>query len=152
MTSNNEVESLYMILSKIEDPRDKRGVRYKLSDLILLLVYGILSGMSEAVDVEFYVEEHFEYFKNLIGIKSVPSHDTFSRILKMIDFENLADTLSEWLNTYYPEQVIKYNDKKVLHIDGKAVKAATKKSEGEAPVYLMNSIYEGGSISLYTEK
>ena len=152
ITSNNEVESLYIILSKIEDPRDKRGVRYKLSDLILLLIYGILSGMSEAVDVEFYVEEHFEYFKNLIGIKSVPSHDTFSRILKMIDFENLADTLSEWLNTYYPEQVIKYNDKKVLHIDGKAVKAATKKSEGEAPVYLMNSMYEGGSISLYTEK
>ena len=43
----------YIILNKIEDPRDKRGVRYKLSDLILLLIYGILSGMSEAVDVEF---------------------------------------------------------------------------------------------------
>lgn len=149
---NKEIENLYIILDKIEDPRDKRGVRYKLSDLILMLIYGILSGMSEAVDVEFYIEEHFEYFEKLIGIKSVPSHDTFSRILRMIDFENLADTLSEWLNTYYPEQIIKFNGKKVLHIDGKAVKAATKKTEGESPVYLMNSMYEGGSISLYTEK
>lgn len=70
----------------------------------------------------------------------------------MINFENLAETLSEWLNTYYPEQIIKYNGKKILHIDGKAIKAATKKSEGESLVYLMNSMYEGGSISLYTEK
>lgn len=50
---NTEIQNLYIILNKIEDPRDKRGVRYKLSDLILLLIYGILSEMSEAVDVEF---------------------------------------------------------------------------------------------------
>ena len=153
MNSNNEeINELYIILSKIEDPRKKRGIRYKLCDLILLLIYGVLAGMKEGVEVEFYVQEHFEYFKKIIGLKSVPSHDTFSRILRMLDFENLATVLGEWLNTYYPEQIKYFNGLKVLHIDGKAVKAATKKSEGEKPVYLMNAQYEGGSISLYTNK
>lgn len=149
---NEEIKSLYITLNKVEDPRAKRGIRYKLSDLILLLIYGILAGMSEAVDVQFYVEEHFEYFKNLIGLKQVPSHDTFSRILRLLDFEKLSTVLSDWLSTYYPEQVALFNGKKVLHLDGKAIKAAAKKSEGEKPVYLMNAQYEGGSISLYTEK
>ena len=152
MSDNKEIENLYITLTKLEDPRDKRGVRYKLCDLVLLLIYGILSGMGDAMGVEYYVEEHFDYFKGLIGLKQVPSHDTFSRILRLINFEKLSDTLSEWLNTYYPEQVKYFNGKKVMHIDGKAVKAASKKSEGEKPVYLMNSMYEGGSISLVTEK
>ena len=149
---NGEVEGLYIYLNKLEDPRDKRGVRYKLSDLVLLMIYGVLSGCMEATEIEEYVEFQFEYFNKLIGLKQVPSHDTFSRMLRLINFENLIEVLGEWLNTYYPEQVKMYKGKKVLHIDGKAVKAATKKSEGEKPVYLMNSMYEGGSISLYTNK
>ena len=91
---NEEIKSLYITLNKVEDPRAKRGIRYKISDLILLLIYGILAGMSEAVDVQFYVEEHFEYFKNLIGLKQVPSHDTFSRILRLLDFEKLSTVSS----------------------------------------------------------
>ena len=39
---NGEVEGLYIYLNKLEDPRDKRGVRYKLSDLVLLMIYGDL--------------------------------------------------------------------------------------------------------------
>ena len=152
MKLNSETNELYVILTKINDPRDKRGIRYKLSDLILLLIYGILAGMDDASSVEYYIEEHFDYFKELIDLKTIPSHDTFSRVLRMIDFDNLSKNLSEWLNKYYPEQIKLFEGKKVLHIDGKAVKAASAKSEGEKPVYLMNSMYEGGSISLFTNK
>ena len=35
----------------------------------------------------------------------------------------------------------------VLHIDGKAVKAAAAKSEGQNPVYMLNAMYEGVHLS-----
>ena len=39
-------------------------------------------------------------------------------------------------------------DKKVLHIDGKAVRAASEKSKGEKPIYHLNAMYEGESVGV----
>ncbi len=152
MTLDDETKNLREVLSVIPDPRRVRGVRYKYCDLILLIIYAILSGFSTGVDIEFFVEEKFEYFQKLIDLKSVPSHDTFSRILRITNFDNLASILSSWLVKYYPETYKKYQNMKVLHIDGKATRAASEKSKGEKPIYLLNAMYEGGSISVYSKR
>lgn len=152
MISNDETKNLREALSSIPDPRKERGVRYKYCDLILLIIYAILSGFSTGVDIEFYVEENFEYFQKMIGLKNVPSHDTFSRIMRITNFDNLASVLSTWLVKYYPETYKKYQEKKVLHLDGKAICAASEKSKGEEPIYLLNAMYEGGSISVYSKR
>lgn len=88
----------------------------------------------------------------MIGLKNVPSHDTFSRIMRITNFDNLASVLSTWLVKYYPETYKKYQEKKVLHLDGKAIRAASEKSKGEEPIYLLNAMYESGSISVYSKR
>ena len=144
--------ALYEMLNGIPDPRKPRGVRYKYADLLFMAIHGILCGYCCGVDVSYFVELNLEYFGKLLGIKSAPSHDTFSRIIRMTDFDALSAVLREWLRVHYPELYTLYNGKKVLHIDGKAVRAATAKSEGQPPVYMLNAMYEGGSISLYTKQ
>ena len=150
--SVEEKDDLIAILELVPDPRCKRGIRYKLSDLLLMLVYAALCGHSEGADVAFYVELNFEYFRELIGLEKVPSHDTFSRIIQMIDFEALAKMLGEWLWAYYPDICERYGEYRVLHADGKAIRAAAAKSEGEKPVYMLNAMYEGESIGLNIKK
>lgn len=150
MILDEETSLLIEYLNKIDDPRSDKGKRFKLKDLILLILYASLSGNFTATDVVDYVEDTFDYFKELIDLKSVPSHDTFSRIMRLINYNQLADVLGEWLNACYPELKLRINGKEILHIDGKAIKAAAKKSEGEKPIYLFNAMYEGGSISLKT--
>lgn len=88
----------------------------------------------------------------MIGLKNVPSYDTFSRIMRITNFDNLASVLSTWLVKYYPETYKKYQEKEVLHLDGKAIRAASEKSKGEEPIYLLNAMYEGGSISVYSKR
>ena len=145
-------KALIEALAYIPDPRKKRGIRYKYTDLMLMAIYAILSGYSGGGDIADYVEMNFEYFSKLLGIKKAPSHDTFSRIVRMTDFDYLSSTLGQWLSIHYPEIYKEYDNFKVLHIDGKSVRAATAKSEGEKPVYLLNAMYEGGTISLYTKQ
>jgi len=135
-------------LNEIEDPRKKRGVRYPLKDLLLMAVYAILAGHSEATEIEFYVELNFQYFKDLIQLKDVPSHDTFSRVLQLVDMDELGNHIGQWISDNFPEVCTKVNGNKVLHVDGKAVRAASKKSEGQQPIYHLNSMYEGEGISL----
>ena len=147
MTSPNII-SLKEMLEDIKDPRAKRGIRHRLSDVILIMIFATLCGYDTSTDIEIYGEEHAEDFEKYFGIKKTPSHDTISRILKMIDFTALYELFSSFLQVFYPSTYIKYAGKTVTHIDGKAVKAATKKSEGQNTVYLLNSYVEGETISL----
>lgn len=146
--SEEELNDLIVVLENVPDPRHSRGIRYKFSDLLLMLVYAALCGHSEGSEIAFYVELNEEYFRNLIGIKRIPSHDTFTRLIQMLDVEAFSEMLGDWLWAYYPDICEKYGEYRVLHADGKAIKGAAAKSSGERPVYMLNAMYEGESIGV----
>lgn len=143
---------LLEILKGIPDPREKRGVRYRYADLLLICIYAVLAGYSEGTEIEFYANLNREYFKELLGIEKAPSHDTFSRIMRLTDFDKLSEGLGDWLREQYPDISERIEGKKILHIDGKAVRAAAEKSRGEKPVYVINAMYEGESIGVAAER
>lgn len=99
---------MLMMLETIPDPRHSRGVRYRFSHLLLMSIYAVLAGHSEATEIAYYAELNHEYFRELLEIEKVPSHDTFSRVLRLISFENLSSSLGEWLRENFPETYEKY--------------------------------------------
>lgn len=66
--------------------------------------------------LSYYVELNFDYFQKLLKIKNIPSHDTFSRVLRYTDFEALSGSLGEWPGRNFPEIYEKHQDKKALHL------------------------------------
>lgn len=145
---SDESRELIEILEDVPDPRRARGVRYPFSHLLLMCIYAVLAGHSAAMEIAYYVELNFDYFRELLKIEKVPSHDTFSRVLRYTDFKALSSSLGEWLRENFTEVYEKYQDKKALHIDGKAVRGGSEKSKGEKPVYHLNAMYEGGTIGV----
>ncbi len=148
MKYDDEYMNLMEILEAVPDPRCTRGVRFRFAHLLLMCIYAVLAGHSDATEIAYYAELNFDYFQQLLGIDKIPSHDTFSRVLRFTDFEGLSGSLGEWLRGNFPEIYEKYQDKKVLHIDGKAAKAASEKSNGEKPIYHLNAMYEGESVGV----
>lgn len=148
MKYEDEYMDLMEILEAVPDPRRARGVRYRFSHLLLMCIYAVLAGHSDATEIAYYAELNFDYFQDLLHIDKIPSHDTFSRVLRFTDFEKLSGSLGEWLRENFAEIYERYQDKKVLHIDGKAVKAASEKSNGERSIYHLNAMYEGESIGV----
>ena len=145
---SDESRELIEILGDVPDPRHARGVRYPFSHLLLMCIYAVLAGHSAAMEIAYYVELNFEYFRELLKIEKIPSHDTFSRVLRYTDFKALSGSLGEWLRENFTEVYEKYQDKKALHIDGKAARGGSEKSKGEKPVYHLNAMYEGGTIGV----
>ena len=152
MYEKENPEVLITKLEQIRDPRKARGVRYRFADLLLMCIYSVLSGYSEATEIEGFVELRFDYFQELIHLEKVPSHDTFSRVMRYTNFEELMESLGSWVKQSYPELYERYSDRKVLHVDGKAVRAAREKSNGENPIYLLNAMYAGGSIEVEVDR
>lgn len=143
-----EGRELMEILEEVPDPRSARGVRYSFCALLLMCIYAVLAGHSAAVEIAYYAELNIDYFKELLKVEKIPSHDTFSRVLRFTDFEALSGSLGKWLRENFPDIYERYQDKKVLHIDGKAVRGASEKSNGEKPVYHLNAMYEGGAVGV----
>lgn len=125
--------SLREAFSRIPDPRDKRGKRYRLSDIRILATYGTLWGFTDFVNMCVELEFHLPYFKQLLGIVRIPSHDCFSATFAAIDPEHFMTCFMEWL-----AQVTSSRGKHIA-IDGKAVKAACEKAHAKTVPYILNA-------------
>ena len=140
--------SLIECLAEVEDYRDPRGVRYRLKDLIFMMICAVVCGCRDAVEIVTYIGFHLKEFRELLGIRSVPSHDTISRVYIHTDWVQLTAKLSQWLRENYPQQYNLYCGRKAVHIDGKAIRSSAAKADGEKPPYLLNSMTDGGPLDI----
>lgn len=149
---NKAISSLYEELSSIEDFRQKSKVRHRLGDVLLIATMAMLSGSSTCTEMEFYAKTNLAYFQNLLKLKEVPSHDTFSRIFRLISALKLSSTIENWLDRNFPEQYETYGGRNMIVIDGKAIRASTAKGAGEHTRYILNYLISGGSMRLVIKK
>ena len=72
--------SLREMLSRIEDPRDRRGPACPLTDVLMLAVYGMLCGKSSLAAIARHLKRGEAELTEAFGLaRGVPSHDVFYR-------------------------------------------------------------------------
>ena len=127
----------------LEDPRDIRGKKHELIDILVMSVYGILCGYSDFENMADFLEVHEEYFTNLLSLKNgIPSHDTFSRVFALIDSNKFLEIFIEWI-----KEIIGQKGQH-LSIDGKAVKSARDKINGGNTPYIVSAFLSDIGLSV----
>ena len=127
-------KTFYFHFSKVEDPRKENGKRHKLIHIIILTIIGILRGFSDFENMADDLKYDEKELSEKLGLKhGIPSHDTFSRVFRIIDSKAVMHAFIDWTYSF----VTLVNEH--IAIDGKAVKAATEKTEGKNPPYILNS-------------
>ncbi len=133
-------KTLFNHFEVLEDPRDNRGKKHELIDMIIMTIYGVLCNYTDFVNLVDFLNVYEEYFINLLNLKNgIPSHDTFSRVFAIIDPKEFMNIFIEWIKT-----IIK---QKGLHIaiDGKAIKSARDKiNKGNIPYILSGFLCDTG--------
>lgn len=134
-------KSMFEIFEQLEDPRDIRGRRYPLIDVLMLALYGVLIGFEDFTNMSYYLKKREAELTRLLGLSNgVPSHDTFSAVFRVIDVEKFMRLFVEWTR-----QIVKERSGKQIAIDGKAVRAAGKKAEcGNIPYVISAFLCESG--------
>lgn len=145
---NKTVPSLFSILSMIEDKRDNRGKRHDLTEILMLTIIGFLMGKTDFVNMVHCFKLQENHLKQRMTLKNgIPSHDTFSRIMRTIDDDDLIFAITDW---FYG--LIENVGGKHLIIDGKGIRAATKKNKNKKTPYILNVIEEGSKLVLMQRK
>lgn len=133
--------NLFERFEVLEDPRDTRGKRYKLIDILIMTIYGLLCGLTDYVNIADFMKLKEDYFTKLLGLENgTPSHDCLSDLFASIDSKKFMEIFIEWT-----KEIVKKKTGKDISIDGKAIKSATDKiNNGNIPYIVSAFIGEIG--------
>ena len=132
---SESLSTLAAALDAIEDPRDERGKRHRLIDILILTVFGLLWGHTDFTNMASELRYHEEYFTKLLGlVNGIPSHDTFSAAFSIIDPDEFLECFIQWL------VAMKGPDGRHVAIDGKAIRAACEKVFNKNAPVLVNAL------------
>ena len=80
------MKSLYNHFEVLEDPRDIRGRKHELINILIMVVYGILCDYTDFTNLADFLKVNEDYFINLLNLQyGTPSHDTLSNIFAIIE-------------------------------------------------------------------
>lgn len=135
--------SVFNKFAVLEDPRDNRGKRYLLIDLLIMVIYGILNGYDDFDNMADFLKQKESYFKNLLLIEKTPSHDCLSDLLAMIDPKRFMEIFIEWIR-----EIVKVRAGAIIALDGKAIKSARDKINGGNVPYILSAYLSEIGISI----
>lgn len=124
----------------LEDPRDIRGKKHELIDILIMTIYGTLCGYTDFVNMVDFLILHKEYFINLLNLENgIPSHDTFSRVFALINPQEFMNIFIDWIKDILGQKGFH------IAIDGKAIKSARDKiNNGSVPYILSGFLCDVG--------
>lgn len=136
--------SFFSIFETLEDPRCDKGKKYPLMDVIILALYGVLIGFTDFTNMSYYLKKREKELTERLGLgKGVPSHDVFSDVFRALDAGAFMKLFAEWARGIAYKKSGKH-----IAIDGKAVRAAAKKSENGNIPYVISAFMCGCGLSV----
>src|SRR5689334_22139564 len=131
--------SFITIFREVHDPRDLNA-RHDLGELLFLALSATLCGAKTCVEIADFARERQADFEEILTLKhGVPSHDTFSRVFRLLDPVELARALSAFVAAFRAALGVEA-PKGIVAIDGKSLRRGYDKGRVFMPP-LMVSIW-----------
>ncbi len=136
--------TLFNKFKVLEDPRDIRGKRHELIDILVMTIYAILCGQTDYTNIAYFMKIKEDYFTKLLNLKNgTPSHDCLSTLFARINSQKFMEVFIEWI-----KEIVKIKSGGNISIDGKAVKSATDKINGGNVPYIVSAFLCDVGISI----
>lgn len=117
----------------LPDPR-AGNTSHRLGDLIVMMVAASLCGATTSTEFALFAQTRRTTLSRLIAYDRAPSHDTFSRVLRLMDPEAFARAFATFAAGFARALAADCGeDREVIAIDGKALRRAYLKGQAASP-------------------
>ena len=126
----------------IEDPRIVGMVDYRLDDILLTVLVGLLCRAEDFDEIELMCEEHLDWLGRILPYANgIAPAQTLARTLARLDPRRLEEAFSAW-TAGLCERVAG-----VVAIDGKTLRGSKKEADGSGALHLVSAYaHEAGLI------
>jgi predicted transposase YbfD/YdcC len=113
----------------VPDPRAPNAT-HRLGDLIVMMIAASLCGATSATDFALFAQERKQALSRLIAYEAAPSHDTFSRLLRLLDPDAFGRAFAAFAAAFAQAR---QELQDVVALDGKALRRAYEKGLAASP-------------------
>jgi len=127
--SDVDILSLLAVLGQVSDPRDRRGVRHRLTVVLVIGVCAVLGGMRSFVAIAQWARDSIETCPQLrehLGIVQAPAESTIRRTLQRVDPRELDLLLGRWAQ----QRTRPVDGLRVVAVDGKTLRGSGRGDAG----------------------
>lgn len=139
------MEEIRARMSAIEDPRHQSYVKYRLADILIIIMCAVLCGLDKLGDLVIYAKNKEDFLLKELGIESIPSKATFARILSMIDGEQIGEAIIDVLHNRFGTAG------EVVAVDGKAICSTTKPGNPHSALQILSAYVTSSGVILAQE-
>lgn len=145
------MQSIISIFREVRDPRDFNA-RHDLSAMLFVALSATLCGAKNCVEIADFAAANTELLGEVVDLPhGAPSHDTFSRVFRLLDPGELAISLERFRNALREGLGIG-SAKGVVAIDGKSLRRGYERGRAFMPP-LMVSVWDAETrLSIATRR
>lgn len=126
-----------VIFESVPDPRDINA-RHDLRDMLFIALAAMLCGAESCVEMAEFGGEKEALLRTILELKhGIPSHDTFSRVLRRLDPIALESAFTRFMEAFR-RALGSATGRSVLAIDGKSLKSAYEKGRAHMPPMMVS--------------
>src|SRR5450432_177654 len=124
------------IFRGLPDPRAPNAC-HDLLDIIVIALAATLCGAKGATDMALFALSKEKLLRQFLPLEyGIPSHDTFSRVLRALDPEAFEKIFRAFMAAFAKANGIKLTG--VVAIDGKALRGAYERGKSTTPLHMVN--------------
>lgn len=145
------IEFIISDFKQIVDPRKGQGKRYKLHNILTIMVLSMLSGCDNFESMALFCRRKSDFLiaNELLDGKNYPSHDLFRYIVILLTPESLSKILYSWLeNIELLEPQTTELVPKLIHIDGKVLRATRTSEHSKTGLLIINAYLSNHQVTI----
>jgi predicted transposase YbfD/YdcC len=127
--------SLEMCFSDLTEPRVQGRCDHKLVDIVLVAICATLCGAKNWCEVEEFAEAKITWLRQYLELPAgIPSHDTFSRVFRLLDAAEFQERFMRWVALYF-----EVPSGQVIAVDGKTARGSYDAMSGQSAIHLVSA-------------
>ena len=118
----------------LQDPRTGNAARHDLLEMLLIALCTVLCGGEDCTDMAEFARTKLEFLRSFLKLEhGAPSHDTFSRLFRLLDPEQFRVCFQRFVSCFAEAC------QGVVAIDGKTLRRSFDKARGRSPLHMISA-------------
>lgn len=128
------MEGFAACFTELVDPRTGNAVRHDMLEMLVIALRTMLTGGEDCTDMEQFAETKIDFLRTFLELKhGAPSHDTFSRLFRLLDPEQFRTCFQSFM-AHFAEAC-----HGVVAVDGKVLRRSFDTASGQSPLHMVSA-------------
>lgn len=133
-----------MCFAGLHDPRVQASCEHLLFDIVSIAILAVTCGADDWTDLQTFGRLRQEWLASFLELPNgIPSHDTFRRMLGLLDRQQFSSCLLQWTQALHEA-----SGGQLIAIDGKALRRSSRKKSGLGMLHLVTAWSSDNGLTL----